>query len=134
MNACGFEHSMKFACSVRGRTLGARRAAPSQAAAIVPHSTSESRHFFLDSAPVEMRGGDSGLEDHGGAAGPFFNDEEILPISDFDPSAALCALKAIAPRGDGLVRATNNEERGEETEKRKKYVHGGAKTSEDSPN
>jgi hypothetical protein len=109
MDACAFEHAMKLACSVRGRALGARRAAPSQAAAIVPHGAGESRHFLLDRAPVEMSGGDSGLENYSDVSGPFFDHEEILPISDFDPSAGLGVTQAIAPHGNDLIRAAKND-------------------------
>ena len=133
MNARDFQHPVKLACGVRGRTFCARRAAPTKAAAIVSHRTCEAGHFILDRAPVEMSGGDSGFEDHGGVSSPFFDHEKVLPFSDFNPSAAARVAKPIASRGYELVYAAKNEERREETEQQEKCVHSDAKTSEAPP-
>jgi hypothetical protein len=124
---------MKFACSIRGRTRGAGWAAPAKIAAIVSYSTCEARHFTLNCAPVEMSSGDSGLENHCGASSPFFDDEQALPISDFDPSATARVAPAIAARCDELVHAAENEKRREKADQQKNYVHSDAGISEDSP-
>lgn len=70
-----------------------------------------------------MSGGDPGLENHGSVSSPFFDHEEVLPIADFDPSAAACVTQTIALCSDELVGAAKNEERREKTEQQEKCVH-----------